>query len=244
MGLNKNKSNMYEWIDKTVNPLAGKCFHNCSYCYVENWKVRTKQHASKYSGEPRICENGMKQINGKNKLTFVISMNDLFTENVPDNVISEILQRCNQYDNTYLFQTKNPKRLFNYLQLTSDKSPFKQVTPHIKQGSIICTTIETNRFYPDVMGNCPNPEDRAFNFGLINGNMFKKFITIEPIMDFDLNEFLRIIEFAKPHQVNIGADSKGHNLPEPPKEKILELISELEKFTIVKQKSNLKRLLK
>jgi hypothetical protein len=37
----------------------------------------------------------------------------------------------------------------------------------------------------------------------------------------------------------------GHNnLPEPPKEKILELIFALEKFTVVKQKSNLKRLLK
>jgi len=32
-------------------------------------------------------------------------------------------------------------------------------------------------------------------------------------------------------------------LPEPPKEKILELISELKKFTVVKEKSNLKRLL-
>ena len=48
---------------------------------------------------------------------------------------------------------------------------------------------------------------------------------------------------AKPIQVNIGADSGGNNLPEPSKEKIIELIFELEKFTKVKQKKNLKRLL-
>ena len=50
----------------------------------------------------------------------------------------------------------------------------------------------------------------------------------------------------KPVQANIGADSspKRNNLPEPPKEKILELIAELETFTKVVKKKNLKRLLK
>ena len=49
-----------------------------------------------------------------------------------------------------------------------------------------------------------------------------------------------------PVQVNIGADSspKHNNLPEPSKEKILELIAELGNFTKVVQKKNLKRLLK
>ena len=44
-------------------------------------------------------------------------------------------------------------------------------------------------------------------------------------------------------QINIGADSGNNNLSEPKKEKVLKLISKLEKITIVKQKSNLKRLL-
>jgi len=69
-------------------------------------------------------------------------------------------------------------------------------------------------------------------------------ITIEPIMDFDLNPFIRKIKYNSPEQVNIGGDSGNNNLPEPSKKKILELISELEKFTIVVKKKNLNRLLK
>ena len=65
-------------------------------------------------------------------------------------------------------------------------------------------------------------------------------------MDFDLSEFVEMIKACNPIQVNIGADSshKRNMLPEPPKEKILELIDELEQFTTVVQKKNLVRLLK
>jgi len=63
-------------------------------------------------------------------------------------------------------------------------------------------------------------------------------------LQFLLPNFIRHLENIMPVQVNIGADSGHNHLPEPSKEKILELISELEKFTTVKQKSNLKRLLK
>ena len=65
-------------------------------------------------------------------------------------------------------------------------------------------------------------------------------------MDFDLLEFVKLIKMCTPVQVNIGADSnqKRNKLPEPPKEKILELIGELEQFTTVVQKKNLRRLLK
>ena len=46
----------------------------------------------------------------------------------------------------------------------------------------------------------------------------------------------------KPEFVSIGADSKGHNLQEPCKENIKVLIDELNKFTTVIIKDNLKRL--
>jgi hypothetical protein len=52
-----------------------------------------------------------------------------------------------------------------------------------------------------------------------------------------------MIKRIRPEQVNIGADTGRNNLPEPPKEQILELIAELEKFTTVVQKKNLRRLL-
>ena len=94
------------------------------------------------------------------------------------------------------------------------------------------------------MNNSPSIIDRVLSFAKIPAE--RKYITIEPIMDFDLPEFITMIKHCKPRQVNIGADSspKHNRLPEPPKEKILELIAKLETFTKVVQKKNLKRLLK
>ena len=108
----------------------------------------------------------------------------------------------------------------------------------------LCTTLETNRIYREIMNNSPSIIDRVLNFARIPTE--HKYITIEPIMDFDLPEFIKMIKSCDPVQVNIGADSspKRNKLPEPPKEKILELIEELEKFTTVVQKKNLRRLLK
>jgi len=73
---------------------------------------------------------------------------------------------------------------------------------------------------------------------------YKRMITIEPILDFDLNEFSEMIKSINPSWVNIGADSKGHKMPEPGKEKIQKLIDELSAFTSVKIKTNLSRLMK
>jgi len=67
-------------------------------------------------------------------------------------------------------------------------------------------------------------------------------ISIEPITDFNLEFFIKIIKEIKPKFVSIGADSKGHNLPEPSWDKVQELIKELKKFTEVRIKDNLERL--
>jgi len=69
-------------------------------------------------------------------------------------------------------------------------------------------------------------------------------ITIEPLHDFDFDEMVRLIKLCHPNQVNIGADSGNNNLIEPSKEKILALIDELQKFTVIDKKRNLNRLLK
>lgn len=74
-------------------------------------------------------------------------------------------------------------------------------------------------------------------------DVVETYITIEPIMDFDMEEMIQLIRLSIPTQVNIGADSGNNGLPEPPKEKVLEFIAALERFTTVKQKKNLKRII-
>lgn len=217
MPLNKTKGNMYEFVTHTWNTIKGACPHDCSYCYMKRW------------GKLNPVRFDEKELNtdlGSGNFIFVGSSCDMFAEGIPDEWIEKTLEKASQANNQYLFQTKNPGRIYDHV---------------LPPKSVVCTTMETNRWYGDIMQNSPRPYNRALGIYRID---LPKYLTIEPIMDFDLIKFESIIETINPEQVNIGADSGGYGLPEPPAEKILELIQDLEEFTTVHQKSNLKRLLK
>ena len=62
------------------------------------------------------------------------------------------------------------------------------------------------------------------------------YITIEPILDFSF-EFVKRVRELNPEFVYIGYDNHNCRLPEPPLEKTLKLIEELEKFTEVRLKT-------
>ena len=225
MGLNKVKGNMYDFVTHTWNPIKGDCHHSCAYCYMKAIAKRfNKPMPPAYFDEKELNTNL-----GKGNFIFVGSSNDLFAEGIPAEWINKTLDHCRKFDNRYLFQTKNPARYDEFMQ-------------KILRRDIVVTTIETNRKYI-VMGNTPHPRYRSM---AMQSPFFYEntMITIEPVIDFDLQEFVEMVRGCKPKQVNVGADSGHNNLPEPPKEKILQLIAELEKFTTVKQKSNLSRLLK
>lgn len=219
MSLNESKGQMYEWVTHTWNTIKGHCPHDCSYCYMKKWGQLKPI---------RLDESELKTDLGTGNFIFVGSSCDMFANSIPYEWIIRTLEHCNKFDNTYLFQSKNPKG-------------FNAIPIHEVEKFILCTTIETNRVYPDVMRNAPDPVIRAWEFAKIP--IEEKYITIEPIMDFDLWSLASMVRYSYPIQVNIGADSGNNNLPEPPPEKIKELISELESFTTVKQKKNLKRLI-
>ena len=228
--MNKIKSNMYEGV-KTWNPLAGECPHKCSYCSTINLRNRYENLNKKYTGELRLDENAFKKNLGEGNTWFVCAQNDLFAGTVLADWIVRVVEHCKKFDNIYWFQTKCPSSY-----------KFFQYPPR----SVLGTTIETNRYYKELYSeDTPPPEYRANSIG-IQKHSFKRdtFITIEPILEFDLDEFVEMLEDASPNWVNVGADSKKHNLKEPSKGKVLELIAELSKFTEVRMKSNLQRLIK
>ena len=33
--IKESKGNMYEFVTHTWNPIKGKCFHGCTYCYMK-----------------------------------------------------------------------------------------------------------------------------------------------------------------------------------------------------------------
>jgi DNA repair photolyase len=233
---NKPKSNMYEFIDKCSNPLAGKCPHECNYCYVEAQKKRFELHNKKYSGEIRLDEKVLKT-HPKGEQIFLCSCNDLFAADVPEQMIIEILGWAVRTtlinEVSWLIQTKNPMRILGFSAL---------FLPLCTIG----TTIETNR--ENIIrehSKAPLPTERAWAMGRLKSFNRPTFVTIEPIMDFDVEDFLQLIRNANPDFINIGADSKGHNLPEPSKDKILALIDGIKGMGIeIRKKSNLERLTK
>lgn len=215
MKLNESNGNMYDFITHTANAIKGECFHDCNYCYMKRWgKLKPV----------RLDEKELKIPMTENNFIFVGSSCDMFAKDIPDGWIKRVLIHCSEYYNKYLFQTKNPSRI---------------IENNLPINSVVCTTIETNRHYAKIMGNSPTPYARSLGMYCID---LPKYLTIEPILDFDIKEMIEIIKTVNPVQVNIGADSGNHKLPEPTKEKVIELIQELQKFTTIHRKTNLKRL--
>jgi len=216
MGLNKQKGNMYPWVTHTWNVIKGKCPHNCSYCYMKGYS----------QPELHFDEKELKTDLGKGNFIFVGSSCDMWAEDILLDWIIKTLNHCIWYEdgNSYLFQSKNPIRFNGW---------------NFPKNTILGTTIETNRRY--AISQAPIPYSRAYAMAHL---MLPSMVSIEPIMDFDLDVMVRWIAEIKPEFVSIGADSKGHKLPEPSPDKVQNLIRELEALTEVKVKDNLKRILR
>lgn len=226
MPLTKSRGNMYDWCSHMHTHLGGQCPHNCSYCSTAD--IGRRFRIKKYTGPLRLIEKEFKVNYGSGKTIFLEHCNDLFAEAVPSEFIWRVIFHAGCWpDNTYVFQTKNPERYFRVA--FPDKS-------------VLGCTIETNRvFSADSLA--PWPILRAAHMAEISKSM-NTFITIEPIMNFDPLEFLRMLTNIRPRFINIGADSKKHGLPEPSKEKVLALIAGLQRACIpINLKPNLARII-
>ncbi len=216
MPLNKQKGNMYPWVTHTWNVIKGKCPHDCVYCYMKGYP----------QPDLHFDEKELSTTLGHGNCIFVGSSCDMWAACIDDIWLHSIVQHCLSSANIYLFQTKNPARFLSY--------------PFPSHSFFYGVTIESNRHYLDI-SKAPSPLHRYQAMLQIKR---PKMISIEPILDFDLDVLLAWIDAISPQFVSIGADSKGHGLPEPPAHKVIDLIAALSKFTEVKLKDNLKRITK
>jgi len=225
MALNKQKGNMYPWVTHMHTHLGGECPHRCGYCYVQTNPYGVHP---RYRGQIRLIEDELKVNYGSGKTIFIEHMSDLFAERVPSTFKNSILAHTRRFPhNEYVFQTKDPNLAWLYLSQFPSKF-------------MMGTTIETNRDYKDT--KAPMPFHRYL--GIKFFEKYKTFITIEPIMNFDVDVLLGWILDLKPAFINIGADSKECNLPEPSPSKIKDFISKLQTRGVhIEKKTNLKRLL-
>lgn len=234
MPLNKQRGNMYPWVTHTWNPIRG-CLHGCTYCYIKS--------IPNYDSKPRLVEKELKYSLGEDNTIFVGSASDMFGDWVPAEWIRSVLRHTFRFNNNYLFQTKNPRR-------------FAEFAPLFPYKTILGTTIETNR--KTRLSLAPPFSERVRELrrislliypieiaeGALSYRHFDTMVSIEPIMDFDLKELVDGICTIQPKFVSVGADSKRHSLPEPSPEKLRNLLEILEKFTEVRVKKNLRRLLR
>jgi DNA repair photolyase len=214
---------MYPWVTHTHCHLGGECPHDCVYCYVKTFPFRPE----KYRGPLRLIESELLVSYGTGKVIFEENCNDMMAADVPQAFINKIVMHCLKWpDNTYVFQSKNPERFLTMSSL-------------FPENSILGATIETNRPYYDI-SKAPYPSERMAAMAKLPG---RKFITIEPVLDFDVDILAAWIDKIRPEFLNLGADSKGHNLPEPSIEKIIAFTEKLKEYGIeLREKHNLQRL--
>jgi len=233
MSIQKATGNMYPWVDYVHSYLRGACPYGCPYCYVQSIAKRFNNQAMmgplRFQDKELEVDYTAEKYHGKT--IFVEHTHDLFHSDVEEISIWKILLKIAiAPDVKFVLQTRNTLKAYAMLL-------DRRVANNITFG----TTIETNR----VTGNAPLAWKRVRGLLELKALGYRTFVTVEPILEFDLESLANLIACAKPDFVNIGADSKGTGLEEPSAEKVLALIEGIKGLGIeIRTKRNLERILR
>lgn len=203
---------------RSWNPFVG-CGFGCAYCKpsFQNWigRLGTWHHCEgcqQYA--PHEHPERLSRLY-RDKTIFVCEDGDIaFARPEYMARIFDVI-RADQKKRNWLLQSKNPKCFEQYLSL-------------LPENTYLITTLETNRDITKLISKAPDTSIRLRDFKALDWD--RKFVTVEPIMDFDFDEFAQQIVSIKPLCVFIGYNSKPKKvqIPEPSKEKTLALIRKLE----------------
>lgn len=234
-------SRMFKSITKTWNPQVG-CLYECVYCWARELAETKLKDVPRYKNgfRPLFISNELRKRFQPGWFVFVTDMGDLFGYWVPLETIRSVLRCIARWpETTFLLQTKNPGR-------------FLEVREDLPVNVYLGTTIETDSYLHgrvfDSIGahkvtDAPVPFQRYMAISDPMLEPWRKFISIEPIMDFDCTSMCSWMSQIRPSIIEVGADNYGHNLREPPWDKVQTLLSELRKICpVVKEKTGLERL--
>lgn len=211
---------------KTWNPAVG-CEFECVYCKYSFQAILKRFFKGKCDAccayIPHEHPERLKKIPTKYKNIFVFGNGDFSFYKL--DYIEKTIQKIKEYlkihpDVKFYFQTKDPIRFY----------VLKNKLKSIEDNVIFLTTLETNRdegYYESISrATIPSIRARAFS----NVEWKHKYLTIEPILKFDLKPFLSMILEIDPEKIYLGLNSRHSEiqLPEPTFEEFWELHSVLE----------------
>ena len=222
-------TNMYASA-KTWNPFRG-CNFGCTYCEPSfGRQARRQKHLCNqcYSFAPHCHPERLGKIPSA-EIVFVAGVGDISF--CPPDFVHQILDAIEAHNRrcphkTYYLQSKKPECMVPFL---------KRLPPNV----ILVTTLETNRDagYSKI-SKAPPPSVRYRQFRDLDYH--RKVVTVEPVLDFDLDTFSRWLLDIAPEYIWLGFNShpKAVHLPEPNPKKLLRLEGMLlERGVLVKRKS-------
>ena len=203
------KTNMYNLSAAQWNPFSG-CKHNCDYCR-KSFQRQLKRWAKKncpecYDFRPHKHPERLKQTLPKTRhMQFIFTCSNGDIAFCPTDYLTNIIERIKQEpDRTFLIQSKNPQT-FN-----------RVVFP---KNVILGVTLETNKEELCAkLSTTPTPSQRYSDFMKVNHSV--KMVTIEPVLDFDMEVMTGWIENINPCMIWLGYDSGKNKLPEPCLDKV------------------------
>lgn len=208
------------------NPVTG-CLHSCSYCWARRLaltRLKRHPHYSVHGFNPALNEKAFARRFKEGEWVFVCDMGDLWGSWVPSEWITRVLGHASMFPRTrFFFLTKNPSRYSEFLGMMPESAE-------------LGVTVETNRDDGyERFSKAPKPSERLKRMAELDWP--RKVVVVEPILDFDLEDFAKELRELNPSEVYIGYDNYGNKLPEPPYSKAKELVERLSAFTRVHAKS-------
>jgi len=180
--------------------------------------------------KPKFIASELKKQFKPGEFVFVSDMGDISFAS-EENML-QIVSHTGKFPQTnFLIQTKNPGWLKNY---------FEVLPTNVYMG----TTIESNYNYPVTKAPPPRQRyDAMLDLRRLTG--LPRFLSIEPIIDFDLGKMVSWVFNIQPAIIEVGADNYGHSLPEPSWDKVVQLLAALRAICPdVNEKEGLERLKK
>lgn len=207
----------------TWNLFTG-CNFNCSYCWARKLAEGKLKRSYPNGFIPTTHPDRFDRRFKPDDFVFPVSMGDIAF--APFVVLDNIIRTAIKYPQTkFVLCSKDPAK---YRQLAT-----------IPDNVYLGTTIETTENF--AVSYAPTVRERySAMMGLYHQ---KKFVSIEPIMDFDVMQMVWWIEDIEPEIIEVGADNYHNNLPEPEIGKVSALLYHLRKIcpTVI-EKQGLERL--